>query len=133
VHLQVQLHRGAGGLGRDRVEVGLQVFRRDGVAARRVVTGDVEADRLATGTQHLLVERGVALVGGEGFHHEVAAFEGGQDPDHGELRAAVDGLGAGHGELVEQVALQVAPLVARERARRQVQLEVPAPEFGLEL
>jgi hypothetical protein len=59
--------------------------------------------------------------------------QGRQDADHGQPRPAVAGLRPGDRELVEQVVLQVAPLVAGQRARRQVQLHVPAAQLGLEL
>ena len=56
-----------------------------------------------------------------------------QDPDHGQLRPEVPGLRPGDRQLVEQLVLQVPPLVAGQRPRWQVQLQVPAAELGLEL
>lgn len=56
-----------------------------------------------------------------------------QDPDHDELGAQVLGLRPGAREQVEQFVFQLAPLVAGQRARREVQLEVPAAELGLPL
>ena len=133
MHLQVQLHGRAGRFGRDGVEVGGEVIGCHGVASRRIVPRDVEPYRLPAGAHHLLVEHRVPLIGGHGLGDEMAALKGGQDPDDGQLRAAVQRLCPRHGELVEELALQVPPLVAGKGARRQVEFEVPAAEFGLEL
>jgi hypothetical protein len=85
---------------------------RDAVAARRVVAGDVEADRLSPRRQHLLVEHPVALVGRERRGDEVAVGQRRQDADDGELGALLPRRGADDRELVEQLALDPAPLVA---------------------
>jgi len=128
--LQVQLHRRARRLGGDRVEVGHQVL---GCGRERVTTGDVEPDRLAAVGEHLLVQQVVAVVRGDRVFGEVALGERGQDPDHGELGAVILGLGPGHRQLVEQLVLDVAPLLAGQRPRGQVELEVPATQLRLEL
>jgi hypothetical protein len=91
VHLQVQLHRRARRLGRDRVEVGEQVIGGDGVAAGRVVARDVEADGLAAQAHQLLVQHGVAVFAGQRVDDEVPLLDRRQDPDHGQPRPARGG------------------------------------------
>jgi hypothetical protein len=133
VQLQVQLHRRARRFGGDGVEVGLQVFGHHLVLPGRVVAGDVQPHRFAAQREHLLVQGGVAAVGGQRVDAQMPVFQRRQDPDHGEHRVEVAGLGPGDRQLVEQMVLQVPPFVAGQRPGREVQLEVPAAQLGLEL
>ena len=104
-----------------------------GRRGERVAAGDVEPDGLAATGQHLLVQQPIALVRRDRLLHQVVASQRGQDPDHGEVGVARFRGGGNRLQLLEQLLLEVAPLGAGQRARRQVQLEVPAAELGLEL
>ena len=104
-----------------------------GSRGAHVVAGDVEPDGLAAPGEHLFVEHPVALVRGDGVLDEVPVAQGGQDADHSQLRAVVARLRPDRRQLVEQLLFEVAPLVAGQWLRREVELEVPPAQLGLEL
>jgi hypothetical protein len=118
--LEVELHAGAGGFGRDAVGVGEELL------------GAVDRDPhvLAAGREYLLVEHPVALVGRHGALVHVVLGQRRQDADHDQVAADRAGLRVRGVEVGADFPLQVRERVAVEVPRRHVDLQVELPDLG---
>ena len=121
--LEVQLHAGAGGLGRDRLAVGRHPL------ARRPL--DVEVDVLAAGDEDRVVQGGVAVVGADPLALEVLGHDRREDADGDDVGPPAPCGVIGAGQRLPQVLLELEGGVARKRPRRHVELDVVARELGL--
>ena len=118
--LDVQLHAGARGLGRDAARVGEQ-----GLGAV-----DRDAQVLPARREDLLVQDPVALVGRHGVLVHVVFGQRGQDADHDQPAPRAAGLGVRGIEAGADLLLQVRERAALQPPGRHVDLEVELPELG---
>ena len=82
--------------------------------------------------EDLLVQQRVAGVGAEHLGSQLLGTDRGQDPDHHHVRADRPRPLLGGVEARPRVALEIGEHVAVEQPRRDVDLHVELPEFGLE-
>ena len=120
--LLVELHAGAGRLGRDRV----------GVGGEALDPADRDLEILAPRGEDLLVEQRVAGVGAEHLGPKMLGVDRRQDPDDHHVRADRAGPLLGVVETGPRVALELGEHSALQQPRLDVDLDVELPELGLE-
>ena len=120
-HLQMQLHAGASGFGRDG----------RGLPTQRLGTGDVDRDVLAAGGEDRVVE---GRVSGRFAHPVLVQMFGhqrGQDADHHDVGSAGAGLGLGFVQAGPHLCLQVQAGMSGQWPRGHVEFDVVGAQFGL--
>lgn len=122
-HLQMELDRGAGGLGGDR----------GGGAHQSLHALDIEGEILAPRSHHLIVQQCVAVRVREVRHDEVLAAQGGQNTDHHDPGIDLARLPVGISEPGPELLGQLIENASVQTVRDYVHFQIEHPEFGLEI